>query len=262
MRERRHFSLAAMTALLVGGLGVPELPGQEPPRKSEIRGTVVAAADRSPVVGARVSLEGTEHSLLTDKKGRFKFPKVVAGQYVIRAEVDGFPPATTSLRIARDERLDIEFQVGDNDAVTLPDVEVDAESGRISPVREFNRRATSGAGRYVTRDFIERRHAASVMDLLRTVPGVRYSCPRTERVCTLHFARHKASCGPAYFLDGIPADPSILWLTNPNDLEGVELYSGPAETPPELEGVRSACGAIVMWSRVGEKNSPRPLPPS
>jgi len=248
----RHLVFAAAGVLL---LAVPDpdvLLGQAPPRKSEIRGTVVQAASRQPVLGARVSLEGTTHSLLTDKKGRFKFPKVAAGQYVIRADVEGFPPATTTLRIARDERLEVEFQVGDNDAVTLPDLEVDAETVPVSPIAEFNRRATTGAGRYVTRDFIEKRAATSVMDLLRSVPGVRIECVQHSRICHLYIARHQR-CDPSYFVDGIPADPAVLWLMSPGDLEGVEIYSGAAETPPELEGVRSGCGAIAMWTRVGRK---------
>lgn len=252
MTTFRHLVFAAAGLLL---LAVPDpdvLLGQDPPRKSEIRGTVVQTATLAPILGARVSLEGTPHSLLTDKKGRFKFPKVAAGQYVIRADVEGFPPATTTLRIARDERLEVEFQVGDNDAVTLPELAVDAETQPVSPVAEFNRRATTGAGRYVTRDFIEKRSAASVMDLLRSVPGVRIECPRNSRICHLYIARHQR-CDPAYFLDGIPTDSALLWLMSPGDLEGVEIYSGPAETPPELEGVRSGCGAIAMWTRVGKK---------
>jgi hypothetical protein len=253
MTQLPRLVLAAAALLVAVIPGADGLLGQDLPRKSEIRGTVVQAADRQPIAGARVSLEGTPHSLVTDRKGRFKFPKVAAGEYLIRAEVEGFPAATTTLRIARDERLDVEFQVGDNPAVALPELVVDADVPPVSPIREFNRRATTGGGRYITRDFIEKRRAPSIMDLLRSVPGVRIVCPRTARVCSLHLTRHREGCGPAYFVDGVPADPAVLWLMNPNDLEGVELYSGAAETPPELEGVRSACGAIVLWTRVGEK---------
>ena len=86
---------------------------------------------------------------------------------------------------------------------------MDAETAPVSPVAEFNRRATTGAGRYVTREFIEKRSAASVMDLLRSVPGVRIECPRNSRMCHLYIARHQR-CDPAYFVDGIPADPAVL----------------------------------------------------
>lgn len=241
----------AFAALAGLALGAPDLDAQDA-KKSEIRGTVVTAADRKPIKGAKVSLEGQNLALNTDEKGRFKFPKVAAGTYVIRAEVDGYPPATSTLLLSRDDRVEVEFQVGTNDAVTLPDLTVTGENTRISPVAEFNRRATGGSGRYLTREYIEKRAAANMMDLLRIVPGVRIKCARSERLCSLNFARHN-DCSPAYFVDGIPSDKAILYLMSPVDVEGVELYTGPAETPPELEGVRSQCGAIAIWTRVGKK---------
>jgi len=242
----------AFAALAGLALGAPDLGGQEP-KKSEIRGTVVTAVDRKPVKGAKVSLEGQNLALNTDDKGRFKFPKVAAGTYVIRAEVEGFPPATSTLLLSPNDRIEVEFQVGNNDAVTLPELSVTEPDARVSPVPEFNRRATGGGGRYLTRDYIEKRAAANMMDLLRIVPGVRIKCARSERLCTLHFARH-TDCSPAYFVDGIPTDKAVLFLMSPSDIEGVELYSGPAETPPELEGIRSGCGAIAIWTRVGKKS--------
>ena len=228
------------------------------PKKSEIRGTVIRASDRQPVKDAKVSLDGTELALVTDGKGKFKFPKVPAGQYIIRAEVEGFPVATSTLLIAKGDRLDVEFQVGASDAITLPELKTEAAGPtRVSPIAEFNRRATSGNGRYITRDYIEKRKPATMMDLVRSIPGVRVECPRSERVCRLRMARAPRNCGPAYFLDGIPTDPSVFYLQTPNDVEGVEVYSGPSETPPELEGVRSGCGAVAIWTRIGEKPSER-----
>jgi Carboxypeptidase regulatory-like domain len=147
----RRLPLALIGAITIGLFG--DSAAQEP-KKSEIRGTVVRANDRQPVVGARVSLDGTEHALVTDKKGHFKFPKVVAGTYVIRAEVEGFPVATSTVLLAKGDRLDVEFQVGASDAVTLPELKVTADEPKVSPVVEFNRRATSGNGRYFTRDYI------------------------------------------------------------------------------------------------------------
>lgn len=229
------------------------LDASQEPKKSEIRGTVILADDRTPVAGARVSIDGTELALTTDGKGRFKFPKVAAGQYIIRAEVEGFPAATSTLLLAQGDRLDVEFLVGGTESVMLPELKVTADEPMISPVVEFNRRAQSGNGRYYTRDYIEKRKAATLMDLLRGAPGTRIECPRNERVCRLRMTRCATNKHPAYFLDGIPADPTVFFLTNPNDVEGIELYTGPSETPPELEGWRSGCGAVAIWTRIGRK---------
>ena len=248
----RSFRLTLIGAAALGLSGV--LEAQEP-RKSEIRGTVIRANDRLPISGAKVSIDGTELSLVTDSKGRFKFPKVAAGQYIIRAAVEGFPDATSTLLLAQGDRLDVEFQVGANESVMLPELKVTADEPMVSPVAEFNRRAQSGNGRYFTRAYIEKRKAATLMDLLRGSPGVRVECPRNERICRLRMTRCTGSGrgGPAYFLDGIPADASVLFMTSPLDVEGIELYTGPSETPPELEGWRSGCGAVAIWTRVGRK---------
>jgi hypothetical protein len=32
-------------------------------------------------------------------------------------------------------------------------------------------------------------------------------------------------------------------------LEAIEVYRGPAETPPEFAGTGSRCGTVVLWSR-------------
>jgi hypothetical protein len=237
--------------LLTVSLGPALLLAQEAPRKSEIRGIVVRAEDRAPVPGARISLDGTELSVTSDKKGKFKFPKVAAGRYVVRAEVDTFPPAITHLSVEDNDRMEVEFQVGAAVGQVLPELEVSTDAPEISPVAEFNRRAQEGHGRYFTRAEIERRQPNSLMDLLRTVPGARVVCPRTEHVCYLRLRR--AACNPAYYIDGIPTDPSVLYLTVPQDVEGIEVYSGPSETPAQLEGFRAGCGAIAIWTRVGRR---------
>jgi Carboxypeptidase regulatory-like domain/TonB-dependent Receptor Plug Domain len=252
MRYRPIGRSLLLCGCIASPLALSDVLAQEPPRKSEIRGIVILAETRKPVVGAAVSLEGTQVQVATDKKGKFKFPKVAAGEYLIRAEIEGYPAATSTIQLALGERVEVEFLVGaEVEGQVLPEIEVTAADNRISPVETFNRRATEGNGRYIKRAEIERRRPASLMDLLRSVPGVRVVCPRSQHVCALRLRR--ATCGPAYFMDGMPTDPSVLYLTMPSDVEGVEIYSGPSETPIELEGMRSGCGAIAIWTRVGER---------
>ena len=163
-----RISLALLAIVALPDLGEATVVRQQGPKKSEIRGTVVRASDRQPVTGAKVSLDGTELALTTDTKGKFKFPKVSAGQYIIRAEVEGFPVATSTLLLAQGDRLEVEFAVGPTDAVTLPELKVDESApARVSPIVEFNRRATTGNGRYITRDDIEQRKPTTMMDVLR-----------------------------------------------------------------------------------------------
>ena len=91
-------------------------------------------------------------------------------------------------------------------------------------------------------------------DLLRTVPGVRVDC--RLGYCRIQMARAPRNCNPAYFMDGVPVDPSAVLLQPPRDLDGVEIYSGPSETPPELERM-AACGAIALWTRTPPPRIPK-----
>ncbi len=241
-----------LSGLLAFSISLSAVDAQNAPRNAEIRGIVVRGDTREPVAGARLSLEGTEHVVISDKNGKFKFPKVAAGEYLVRAEVEDLPPTSSLVRLLPKERMEMEFQIGVTEAQALPDIEVEAPDTRISPIAEFNRRAMEGNGRYITRAMLEQRQPASLQDMLRSVPGVQISCPRTQRVCTLRLRR--AGCDPSYFMDGMPTDPSVLYLTVPTDVEGIEIYSGPSQAPIELEGMRrSGCGVIAIWTRVGER---------
>src|SRR6185503_6546834 len=61
-----------------------------------VQGQVVAAADRSALPGATVTLQASEGGELkqatTDAAGRFVFAQVAPQQYVVSVTIDGFEP--------------------------------------------------------------------------------------------------------------------------------------------------------------------------
>ena len=67
----------------------------------------------------------------------------------------------------------------------------------------------------------------------------------------------------AYWLDGAPAEGAMVMLQPPRDLDGIEIYSGLAETPPELFQPNT-CGAVAMWTRTPppriKRDKPKPKP--
>jgi len=236
---------------LVPSLLLSTAAAQSPERKSEVSGQVILAATRAPVPGARVSLEGQDLAVTTDKEGKFKFPRIAAGLYVVRAEVEGFPAATSRLEVFHNDRLELEFLVGAQPGTErLPDIEVATDMPVLSPVPEFNRRLQEGGGRYFTRKDIERRQTPTLFELVRTVPGIRVSCARSSlQNCDLRLRSN--SCHPEYYLDGGPADASIMYLVSPGDVEGIEIY-GASEVPTELFMAEAGgCGIIAVWTRRG-----------
>jgi hypothetical protein len=235
-------------------------------RLGSINGTVYSAsksaegAVRGPgIEGARVVLVGTTFLALTNRQGEFAFNGLTPGKYVIQASAIGFATLSSPIEVKSQETLLVEFE-SEAESVRLPELSVDE---RPNLPDEFVRRSTSGRGRYFSRKEIEQRHPQTVADLLRTVPGMRVDCRGPQ--CRVSLMRSPRTCPPAFWVDGVPADPLVVWMQPPMDLDGVEVYSGPSETPPELEH-HASCGAIALWTRtppkyLGRNKKPKAPPP-
>jgi hypothetical protein len=228
--------LALLTALLA--LCSP-LDAQ---RLGSIIGTVRSGEQGPGLEGARVLLIGTELVVVTNSKGEFAFHGITPGKYVIQASAIGFGTLTSPIDVKPMETVEVRFEA-DAESFRLPDLEV---AERPNLPADFVRRSQEGRGRYFSRAEIEKRSPQTVADLLRTVAGMRVDCRGI--VCRAVFSRAPRGCQPTYWMDGIPADPALVWLQPPRDLDGVEVYSGPSSTPPELDR-GSNCGAIVLWTR-------------
>ena len=256
MRTEWLFRIALAALVAEAAIATPAMEAQA--KSGTIRGNIMTTNPRRPIEGARITLVGTSHSATTDANGAFTFADLDPGQYVIRAAAIGYTTLSSPLLLRERETLDIEFEAN-AEAVNLPELTV-AERANHGPA-EWLRRKSEGRGRYITRQMIEDRRAASVPDALRMVPGVRVECRGGGPMCVARMIRSPRNCGPSYFLDGIPTDPAALWMTPVSDIEGVEVYSGPSETPPELEGVGSRCGAIALWTRPPPPRKPKEKKP-
>ena len=211
-------------------------------RLGSIIGTVRSGEQGPGLEGARVLLIGTELVVITNSKGEFAFHGITPGKYVIQASAIGFGTLSSPIDVKPLETVEVRFEA-DAESFRLPDLEV---AERPNLPADFVRRSQEGRGRYFSRAEIEKRSPQTVADLLRTVPGMRVDCRGI--VCRAVLSRAPRNCQPTYWMDGIPADPALVWLQPPRDLDGVEVYSGPSSTPPELER-GSNCGAIVLWTR-------------
>lgn len=245
-----RFVLGTLIALHPGALA-PEARAQQ---HGSISGTIRAAGDEGPMLeGARIVLLGTTFVANSNRLGEFSFHGIAPGKYTLQASAIGYAALSMPVEVRALQIVRVVFEATPEAAV-LPDVEV------TEPVRgtmDFLRRRTSGRGRYFTRAQIEKRNPATIADLMRMVPGLRVDCRGV--VCRVTSLRGGRNCVPAYYMDGIPTDPAAVWMTPPRDLEGIEIYTGPSETPPELEH-RASCGAIVLWTRLPPERVPKPRP--
>ncbi len=226
-------------------------------RLGSVSGTIRVARSGPVLEGARITLVGTTLLSVSNAKGEFAFVGLVPGRYTIQSTAIGYNTLRGDIEIRPLENLEVSFE-HEPEGVKLPDIAVEE---RANLPADFARRRESGQGRYFSRADIAKRNPASIGDLLRMVPGLRVEC--RGMVCRVRALRASRNCNPAFFMDGIPTDPSAVWLTPPTDLEGIEIYAGPSQTPPELER-DAGCGAIVFWTRGPPPRRPKekaPAPP-
>jgi hypothetical protein len=222
-----------------------------------IRGRLLEERTGVPVAEASIALVSDSGAPLgvrarTDSAGAFALRATRPGIVRLRAERIGYRPALSPA---------VELREGDEISVTLrivPDTLilqplVVTANNRQPPGRLggfYDRMAHSVAGRFITREEIERRAPINVTDLLRTVAGIRVvPGPRGFGAVI----RTTEGCAPAVYLDGLRfalMGETLDHIVDPMSLEGIEVYAHALNVPAEFQGFGPRCGAIVLWTRV------------
>ncbi len=212
-----------------------------------VSGRVLAQGSLVPVGGARIVL-GEAHVRTTDQGGRFQFAGISSGPYRLRASAIGHEPLFTDIVVRSGETVEVEFELVPS-ATALPEVVIEGNEPRVAPgLREFERRRLAGGpGVFLTRALIESRNVRELSDLFRSVPGVRVECRGSGGQCQIRMRRER--CLPFFYLNGNRADPTVIDFVAPGEIEGIEVYRGPSEIPPELNTRFAACGVVVIWLR-------------
>jgi hypothetical protein len=223
-----------------------------------IRGTVVDAATLRGIRDVEVTLTDSAgvqpRKVVTDSVGLFRFALDGAGSYGLRAERLGYAATSVSVvQVERAEEVEIQLKMGVEAIPLEPLVVVTRRPERLGRLGEFYDRlewmGKLGTGRFITREQIEARNPSETTDLFRTVPGLRVTGSRNVVV-----TRAGAGCPPAVYIDGMlitrDARSSINDFVAPQVIEGVEIYRGASEVPPQYHD-RAGCGAILIWTRRG-----------
>ena len=265
--------MRALRVCLVAGAAAVLLAARPAPTQILVRGVLVDAGTGTPISDARIALTATgggwRGATTTDSAGSFAFDSVHPGAYNLRARRVGYRDAAGSLRLAADSVVEVRLRMSVA-SVTLEPVTVVTRSARnVSPVLAgFYRRLSSGPGRFVTREEIEARRPSRVTDVLRNLPnmnavagrggvgGAAMSRGGSADRCTVVFfvdgmlVGQPASTGP--WRSGPRTDRAIDDYVQPNEVEGIEIYRGEADTPAEFVTRWVGCGTVVIWTRRGE----------
>jgi len=241
--------LGLMAALAVASL---RAPGQSP--STRVAGSAISVAGEK-VVGAQIRVIGSANmAAVTTDDGTFELfvlndtlPRLVVRRI-------GFRPETLTVHLPQMPSPALEVRM--TRAVQMVRPVVVSASGEqntvLASIRERER--TGGNGYFAFREQFMKTNPASFSDILRRIPGVHIA--RTMRGFTEVRLREN-KCAPIYWIDGqpllgIPFDPEMI---PPHTVEAVEVYSSASLVPPRFQGPPYAqgCGAIVIWTRQGER---------
>jgi Carboxypeptidase regulatory-like domain/TonB-dependent Receptor Plug Domain len=235
--------IAALAALAV-------LPGSAA-AQATIVGRVINDSSKAPIEGAEIALEQGGRKVHSDADGRFTVDSVPSGIGFAVIRKIGFRPVRLRTLIFGEDTLEVDVRLRPS-VVELEPIEVTASSVPVG-MEPFAERRLAGFGTFIDGSVLRDSEARQLSDLLRDVRGIRMT--RSNGFKTV-VTNSRGNCPMAIWLDGqriyYPGSPmgtlDIDQFTIQN-LEAVEVYAGPAETPSELGGTGAGCGTLVLWSR-------------
>lgn len=207
-----------------------------------------------PIAAAEVRFMGADTlSVRTNDSGGFRLPGLPVGPATMSARRMGFSPATTQVIVRAGHTDSLVFTLtalATTIAGVLVEDEHDAKSRRM--LAGFWERRSRGFGYFLTRDDIVRRDARDFVDLTRMMPSVTVAM-RNGRP-TIRFTRSMLGrdCPPQYVVDGMRIENGSPDEFVPEEVEALEVYSGPSTIPPQFAPRFNSftCGAIVIWTRL------------
>jgi hypothetical protein len=247
--------------------------------QGELRGRVLSDSGGLAITRAEVSIPRLGLSALSDSAGRYRLQGIPAGDHQLITRVVGFRPDTSllemddGLTIVKDFALRQQIQTLAPTHVTAPE----DRRARLDMVG-FTGRREKGVGRFLDRATFERLGTNRTSTVLATVlkvlegrngdawaastralnNGQCVFCPPTKR--DPMDSRRGATSHACYmdvYVDGMivfdsarPEAPLFnLNSLRPAEIEGVEVYAGGSQMPPEYNQTSGGCGVLLIWTR-------------
>ena len=214
----------------------------------EVRDTTGAG-----VVGAQISVAGSDLRAESDMAGRFVLASVPSGATTLFVRRLGFAPASITLLAHDDSTVHAEVVITEVTHGLAP-VVVRAErpAHYTGYMAGFYERRDQGLGHFITGDEIEQRNPRRLTDMFRNIPGSDVSLGNPDSRVRMRGNQ----CAPLVWLDGMPAAAAEFDLDAlvPTSVAGIEVYAGIAAVPIQfvMPFGRTACGTIIIWSKRGK----------
>ncbi len=223
---------------------------------------VLDRATESSIVQATVAAPDLRASAFTDSSGAARVGPVPAGRYRLIISRLGYQSASIAAE-AGGPAIVVHLEPT---AVTVESVTVNAgaESPSLRSAGFYERRARE-RGTFLTREEFQRVPGRPLLEVLRSVRGIRIvrhrppmGGPVRDRVVSSRGnvnidPRRPTACFMPIYLDGIllGGEGGELEAIRLDEVEAVEVYTGPGSVPTRFNATNSACGVVVIWTRSG-----------
>jgi hypothetical protein len=248
--------------------------------QSFLRGVVRAESTLRNIGGAEITIADLGRVARSGLSGRYFFDSIPPGSHQIVIRALGYQPLAASLTIDLAEApdtADVDFLL-QRVAIKLEPVVIQGTATSIAgKMLDFERRRRAGFGQFLDREQLRKSQDSPLSITLRTLMSVRlvvrpWQCGGGFAAATGRggesfgqggqqlYCGHltfQPACYVAIYIDGArvwawdtPEPPNVDDVLS-SELEGVELYKGASELPPELLATGNKCGALLLWTRVG-----------
>lgn len=245
-------SRGALLALLLAPLCAGEAAAQE--ESGALIISVTARATGQPLEGAHVVVVGTGITAVTNTAGVLRLAGVPLGVQTVEVRRLGYATRLRMVPLEAGAASTAVFAL-EVDPVRMAEIHVTAKKKR--PVWNyldragFTRRKASGNGIFITRTDIQQSGPRFLSDLLRRYPGVAIQSygSRGDGYATMSRGGPRR-CPIQYYVDGVLIGAGFnVDEVSANDVEGLEVYRGASQVPPEFNRRTASCGVIVIWTR-------------
>lgn len=234
-----------------------------------LSGVVVRESTNQPIADATVHFPVLAKTTLTNERGEFRLEGIPAGTHRVEVRHIGDAPANLDVVFRQDENVTRRIVL--KKIVTLDSVRVNADA---SGIQSFDEHRRVGLGKFVTRAELAKRETGRLSDVLQELNGARLvrlsthaylmtnrrvpsgDCSKQLENASMMPKGLNCGCYAQVYLDHAPyyrggdgeTVPDINRFT-PDQIEAIEFYAGPAQTPLEYSKLNSACGVLVIHTR-------------
>jgi hypothetical protein len=272
MHHRLSWCLIGIAAVV---LGVAR-PGaaQDATRPATLSGMVVDSLGQ-PIGGADVALPGLALSTRTNEWGGFRIANIPPGTHRVTVRRVGFGALETELEFGAGALVQRRIELYRTQI--LEEIVVVAESRDVR-MEEFEANRRVGLGTFITREQLERMRGSPMSSVLAQVGGAElqrgtgsYAWMARRRGPTSlvtsgadgrwvsvedRLRGAKGACYSNVYLDNLLVYSGrrneALFNVNsvsPDQIEAIEFYAGPAQTPLRYSTLNSVCGVLVIHTR-------------